>query len=173
LRAVARFQNREREIGAMIIVRHPLGPALQGVAIGRRQQLMRWPIAVSVCLHQPRMDVRRSLALATITGYHQLFFPLAEHGGRERHKFLLLAHAGDTTRARWVMQATFCDAALSAALNLLEKIESSPLSYCLPIALARASSVKSPIPKNVYASAMGLCKDSIMMQSSRPSNCDF
>ena len=37
----------------------------------------------------------------------------------------------------------------------------------------RPVSLKSPIPKNVYASAMGLCKDSMMMQSSKPSNSDF
>ena len=30
-----------------------------------------------------------------------------------------------------------------------------------------------PIPKNVYASAIGLCKDSIIMQSRKPSNSDF
>ena len=32
---------------------------------------------------------------------------------------------------------------------------------------------QSPIPKNVYASAIGLCKDSIIMQSRKPSNSDF
>ena len=32
---------------------------------------------------------------------------------------------------------------------------------------------RSPIPKNVYASAIGLCKDSIIMQSRKPSNSDF
>ncbi len=32
---------------------------------------------------------------------------------------------------------------------------------------------KSPLPKNVYASAIGLCKDSIIMQSRKPSNSDF
>ena len=37
----------------------------------------------------------------------------------------------------------------------------------------RPVSLKSPIPKNVYASAMGLCKDFMMMQSSKPSNSDF
>ena len=37
----------------------------------------------------------------------------------------------------------------------------------------RPVSLKSPIPKNVYASAMGLCKDSMMMQSRKPSNADF
>jgi hypothetical protein len=36
-----------------------------------------------------------------------------------------------------------------------------------------SSLVKSPIPKNVYASAIGLCKDSIIMQSRKPSNSDF
>ena len=34
-------------------------------------------------------------------------------------------------------------------------------------------STKSPIPTNVYASAIGLCKDSIIMQSRKPSNSDF
>jgi len=34
-------------------------------------------------------------------------------------------------------------------------------------------STKSPIPKNVYASAIGLCKDSMIMQSTKPSNSDF
>ena len=43
----------------------------------------------------------------------------------------------------------------------------------LPIALAQAKSTKSPIPKNVYASAIGLCKDFIIMQSRKPSNSDF
>ena len=37
----------------------------------------------------------------------------------------------------------------------------------------RPVSLKSPIPKNVYASAMGLCKDSIMTQSRKSSNSDF
>jgi len=32
---------------------------------------------------------------------------------------------------------------------------------------------KSLLQKNVYASAIGLCRDSIMMQSSKPSNSDF
>ena len=32
---------------------------------------------------------------------------------------------------------------------------------------------ESGFPKNVYASAIGLCKDSIIMQSRRPSNSDF
>ena len=32
---------------------------------------------------------------------------------------------------------------------------------------------KSPIPTNVYASAIGLCKDFIIMQSRKPSNSDF
>ena len=32
---------------------------------------------------------------------------------------------------------------------------------------------KSPIPTNVYASAIGLCNDSIITQSSKPSNSDF
>ena len=36
-----------------------------------------------------------------------------------------------------------------------------------------SSIVKSPIPKNVYASAIGLCKDFIIMQSRKPSNSDF
>ena len=36
-----------------------------------------------------------------------------------------------------------------------------------------SSLVKSPIPKNVYASAIGLCKDFIIMQSRKPSNSDF
>ena len=30
-----------------------------------------------------------------------------------------------------------------------------------------------PFQKNVYASAIGLCKDSIIMQSTQPSNSDF
>jgi hypothetical protein len=30
-----------------------------------------------------------------------------------------------------------------------------------------------PFQKNVYASAIGLCKDSIIMQSTKPSNSDF
>ncbi len=34
-------------------------------------------------------------------------------------------------------------------------------------------STKSPIPTNGYASAIGLCKDSIIMQSRKPSNSDF
>ena len=34
-------------------------------------------------------------------------------------------------------------------------------------------SAKSPIPTNVYASAIGLCKDSMIMQSRKPSNSDF
>jgi hypothetical protein len=34
-------------------------------------------------------------------------------------------------------------------------------------------STKSPIPTNVYASAIGLCKDSMIMQSRNPSNSDF
>ena len=34
-------------------------------------------------------------------------------------------------------------------------------------------STKSPIPTNVYASAIGLCKDSMIMQSRKPSNSDF
>ena len=34
-------------------------------------------------------------------------------------------------------------------------------------------STKSPIPTNVYASAIGLCTDSIIMQSRKPSNSDF
>ena len=34
-------------------------------------------------------------------------------------------------------------------------------------------STKSPIPTNGYASAIGLCKDSMMMQSRKPSNSDF
>ena len=34
-------------------------------------------------------------------------------------------------------------------------------------------STKSPIPTNVYASAIGLCKDLIIMQSRKPSNSDF
>ena len=34
-------------------------------------------------------------------------------------------------------------------------------------------STKSPIPTNVYASAIGLCKDFITMQSRKPSNSDF
>ena len=32
---------------------------------------------------------------------------------------------------------------------------------------------KSLIPTNVYASAIGLCNDSIITQSSKPSNSDF
>ena len=32
---------------------------------------------------------------------------------------------------------------------------------------------KSPIPKNVYASAIGFCRDFIIMQSRKPSNSDF
>ena len=32
---------------------------------------------------------------------------------------------------------------------------------------------KSPFPKDVYAPAVGLCKDSIIMQSRKPSNSDF
>jgi len=39
--------------------------------------------------------------------------------------------------------------------------------------LAQALSTKSPNPKNVYASAIGLCQDSIIMQSRKPSNSDF
>ena len=34
-------------------------------------------------------------------------------------------------------------------------------------------STKSPIPTNVYASTIGLCKDSMIMQSRKPSNSDF
>ena len=34
-------------------------------------------------------------------------------------------------------------------------------------------STKSPIPTNVYASAIGLCKDSMIMQSRKPSNSDL
>ena len=51
------------------------------------------------------------------------------------------------------------------------------------IALAQALSTKSPIPTNVYASAIGLCTDfkimqsmctdSKIMQSRRPSNSEF
>ena len=37
----------------------------------------------------------------------------------------------------------------------------------------RPVSLKSPIPKNVYASAMGLCKDSIMTLSRKSSNSNF
>ena len=34
-------------------------------------------------------------------------------------------------------------------------------------------SAKSPIPTNVYASAIGLCRDSRIIQSRKPSNSDF
>ena len=34
-------------------------------------------------------------------------------------------------------------------------------------------STKSPIPTNVYASAIGLCKDFMIMQSRKPSNSDL
>ena len=34
-------------------------------------------------------------------------------------------------------------------------------------------STKNPIPTDVYAPAIGLCRDSIMMQSRKPSNSDF
>jgi 8-oxo-dGTP pyrophosphatase MutT (NUDIX family) len=44
---------------------------------------------------------------------------------------------------------------------------------CEPIALTQASSAASPNPKDVYASAIGSCRDSTMMQFSKPSNSDF
>jgi hypothetical protein len=37
----------------------------------------------------------------------------------------------------------------------------------------RPASTQSPIPTDVYASAIGLFKDSIIMQSRKPSNSDF
>ena len=44
---------------------------------------------------------------------------------------------------------------------------------CQPIGLYEDLPMKSPNPKNGYASAIGLCKDSRRMQSRKPSNCDF
>ncbi len=42
-----------------------------------------------------------------------------------------------------------------------------------PTALAQAFPTKNPLPMDVYAPTIGLCRDSIMMQSRRPSNSDF
>ena len=44
---------------------------------------------------------------------------------------------------------------------------------CQPITLAKPCLRRARFQKNVYASAIGLYKDSMIMQSARPSNSDF
>ena len=109
----------------------------------------------------------RGLRRAFSVTFRAGLYPLSGRRRAERQPSDPLAPPAGRRR-RFLFRECRIGATRSAAPGEQENKATADQSPLLRLCLRRV-----PFQKNVYASAIGLCKDSIIMQSTKPSNSDF